>query len=604
MADNKFTDPFDELAARYGQEPIPISFEQKKEPVAEEVEEDPIFDISPEEIDEASAEDEAASEQEPEQEIDYGDDDLKNQIEAEEKARAEERAAAIAAEEQRRKENAPKPLPPSSLDPVFQANSIAFETNKLAIVTTMANKVIAKHHLVSGGIPENIKNFVMGELIDEYYRNGEVITERFEKLILDNWEGGKTTEQVAAEEAAEATPTEQPQQNVTVQEVKPEPAIQINVEPNQPVTVNIDGETFQDVERERAIKVVVREVDETEMNVGTVIENSQLEGIITPYENTATDVPIVLPMSAYRCTMSGASMFDIFKLSSIQSTNGRDTDLKTWMLIYSHQKNVSICGGGKFATFDDFMKHTDVRDQELLLWAMFVATADEEETVHFKCGNKDCNHTMTVPYNPRSIIHINPDLVPAYYGKTETVPPGKAALDHWNEVHGERKVYELPDSKVEVEIDNYSAYDYHQTKMPILQEVYERYRPDDPGMTRNDLTEEEQSEMAITLLLILNIKSVTIKKDGKRYRYTAWRTIEKIITEMLGNKDLGILIAIVKEIRDTESPASFYMENVECPKCGRKDDRIPVDDIMRSLFFPLLAGLANTSISFEQMPRN
>ena len=601
MADNKFTDPFDELAARYGQEPIPIAFtESTPKTVQEEIEEEPIFDISPEDIDEAAAEDAST----PDQEIDYGDDDLKNQIAAEEKAREEERAAAIAAEEQRRKENAPKPLPPNSLDPVFQANSIAFETNKLAVVTTMVNKVIAKHHIVSGSIPENIINMVMGELIDEYYRNDEVITERFERLILDNWYGAKTSEQVAEETAAENKQEEQPPQNVEVREVTPEPTVQINVEPNQPVTVNLDGETLQNVDRERAIKVVVREVDNTEMNVGTVIENSQLEGIITPYENTATDVPVVLPMSAYRCTMSGASMFDIFKLSSIQSTNGRDTDMKTWMLIYSHQKNVSICGGGKFPSFDEFMKHTDVRDQELLLWAMFVATADEEETVHFKCGNKDCEYTMTVPYNPRSIIHINPELVPEYYAKTEAVPAGQAALEHWNAVHGQRKIYELPESKVEVEIDNYSAYDYHQTKMPILQEVYERYRPDDPGMTRNDLTEEEQSEMAITLLLVLNIKAMTIKKDGKRYRYTAWRTIERIIHEHLSNKDLSILIAIVKEIRDTESPASFYMENIECPKCGRKDDRIPVDDIMRSLFFPLLAGLANTSISFEQMPKN
>ena len=601
MADNKFTDPFDELAARYGQEPIPIAFtESTPKSVQEEIEEEPIFDISPEDIDEAAAEDAST----PDQEIDYGDDDLKNQIAAEEKAREEARTAAIAAEEQRRKENAPKPLPPNSLDPVFQANSIAFETNKLAIVTTMVNKVIAKHHIISGSIPENIRNMVMGELIDEYYRNGEVITERFEKLILDNWYGAKTSEQVAEETAVENKQEEQPPQNVTVREVTPEPTVQINVEPNQPVTVNLDGETLQNVDRERAIKVVVREVDTTEMNVGTVIENSQLEGIITPYENTATDVPVVLPMSAYRCTMSGASMFDIFKLSSIQSTNGRDTDMKTWMLIYSHQKNVSICGGGKFPSFDEFMKHTDVRDQELLLWAMFVATADEEETVHFKCGNKDCEYTMTVPYNPRSIIHINSELVPEYYTKTEAVPAGQAALEHWNDVHGQRKVYELPESKVEVEIDNYSAYDYHQTKMPILQEVYERYRPDDPGMTRNDLTEEEQSEMAITLLLVLNIKAMTIKKEGKRYRYTAWRTIERIIHEHLSNKDLSILIAIVKEIRDTESPASFYMENIECPKCGRKDDRIPVDDIMRSLFFPLLAGLANTSISFEQMPKN
>ena len=593
MADkNAFVDPFDELAARFANEPIPTP-EEEPTPETVDEEEEPIFDISPEELDEAAAED-----------VDYGDNDLQDQINAEEQQAAEARARAIAEEEERRKATAPKPLPPNSLDPEFQGSSIDFEITKIATVTTMVNKVIAKHHIIAGYIPDEIKDRVMGELIDEYYRNGEIITERFERLILDNWHGMKTAEQ-AAEETQQKTPVEEAPAQRTIEEPKdPDPIVQINVEPNQPVTVNLDGETLNDLEKERAIKVVVREVATKEMAVGTVIENSQVDGIITPYENTATDVPIVLPMSAYRCTMSGASMFDIFKLSSIQSTNGRDTDLKTWELIYKHQKGVSICGGGKFATFEEFMKHTDVRDQELLLWALFVATADETETVHFECGNEDCKYHMSVKYSPRSIIHINPDLVPDYYKKTEAVPAGQAALDHWNNVNGSTKIYELPDSKVEVEIDNYSAYDYHNSKMPILQEVYERYRPDDPGMTRNDLTEEEQNEMAITLLLVLNIKALTIKKDGKRYRYTSWKTIERIINEHLGNHDIAILIAIVKQIRDTESPASFYMENIECPKCGRKDDRIPVDNIMRSLFFPLLASLANTSISFETMPKN
>lgn len=598
MADqNQFIDPFDELVARFNNEPIPTpSPEPAVETPAIEDEEEPIFDISPEDID-AAADDDG---------IDYGDDDLKNEIAAEEEQRARAREEAIAAAEKEREENEPIPLRPSSLDPVFQGNVIQFETEKIATITTMVNKVIAKYHIIAGGIPDEKRYHVMGDLVDEYYKNGEKITEQFERIILDNWQGMKTSEQVAAEAAAAAKETTAVEEDAkqTKETNAPEPTVQINVEPNQPVTVNIDSEAFGDIATEKAIKVVVREVTEKEMAVGTVIENSQMDGIITQYENNATDVPIVLPMSAYRCTMSGVSMFDIFKLSSIQSTNGRDTDLKTWELIYKHQKNVSICGGGKFPSFDEFMKHTDVRDQELLIWALFVATADETETVHFECGNEDCKHHMSVRYNPRSIIHINPELVPEYYAKTEAVPAGRAALDHWASINGATKIYELPDSKVEVEIDNYTAYDYHNTKLPILQEIYERYRPDDPNMTSNDLTEEEQNEMSITLMLVLNIKAMTIKKDGKRYRYTAWKTIERIIKDHLGNHDIAILIAIVRKIRDTESPASFYLENIVCPKCGRKDERIPVDNIMRSLFFPLLASLANTSISFETMPKN
>ena len=103
---------------------------------------------------------------------------------------------------------------------------------------------------------------------------------------------------------------------------------------------------------------------------------------------------------------------------------------------------------------------------------------------------------------------------------------------------------------------------------------------------------------------MLYIKSITINKDGKSYRYTNWRDIEKIVSSHAGNKDISILLAIIQKVRQQESPVSFYIENVECPKCGRKDDRIPVNDIMRALFFQLSSGLTSTSINFVETPKN
>lgn len=590
---SEFKDPLDELLARHSDDPAPV--EEKPETSVEytsdvdwdnneEVEEDTeVVDIMEEMYDE------------PDDEFDYGDDEIEEEMRAEDEAREKELAEKRAAyEEAKAAEKAMGDnMAPDPHDPVAQAEAVGYQTEKIAIVTTMVNKVIAKHRLYSGGIPEDIKMRVMGDLVDEYHKNGQVITPEFESIILNNWVGGSPeNEPIERNITKNDKPEEEPKE-----EIKEAATININVEPDTPVTVNIDGETVEEISKDKVINIVVHEVSEEDMRSTTVIENSQLDGIITPYESDATDVPLTLPLSAYRCTMSGVSLFDIVKLSALQSGNPRDMDIKTWSLIYNHIKNPSI---GKFKSFEDFLKHTDYRDMELLLWGAFVATADEVETIHFTCGNRNCRNHMEIKYNPRSIIHVDEKLVPPHYNTTHSVASGKAAVEHWEKVRSTHKIYELPHSKVLVELDDYTAWDYHNIKLPMMQEVYNRYRPDDGNMDMNNLSEEENEEMNFLLLFLLYIKSITINKNGKSYKYSNWKDIEKIISQHISNKDISILIAIINQTRQTESPISFYLENIKCNKCGREDERIPVNDIMRSLFFQLSSGLSNTTINFVE----
>lgn len=585
MSEQKFTDPIDELIARH----------MNQEELAEKAKQNVVEEEVKETIDKPTY----VETEEVDYDIDYGDDDLDNEIKAQEELEAQEREARLKAHEEAEAEMKAKITegPAHPLDMEKTSQTFDFEREKLATVTMMVNQVIAKHHIISGSIPEDIRMQVMGNLIDIYYRSGEVITPEFEKLILDNWYGGTTAEQQSQQPVQnEQTPVENNNKDEDEDEDR-NTTININVEPGTPVTVNIDGDMLGEMDRKREVNVYVHEVDEKDLRSSTIIENSQLDGIITPYESSATDVPLTLPMSAYRCTMGGVSMFDIIKLSAIQNGNPRDMDIKTWSLIYNHLKNSSI---GKFKSFDDFLKHTDYRDMELLLWGAFVATADEVETISFTCGNPNCRHHMEFKYQPRSIIHVDEKLVPEHYNTTHQVASGKAAVEHWESVHSRKKIYELPESKVLIELDDYSAWDYHNIKMPIMQEIYNRYRPNDRNLDMESLSEDESNEMNFLLLFLLYIKSVTINKNGKSYRYTNWKDIEKVVTSHIGNKDLNILISIINQVRNVESPISFYLENVVCPKCGRKDDRIPVNDIMRSLFFQLSNGLNNTTVNFVE----
>ena len=191
----------------------------------------------------------------------YGTNDLANEIANEEAAYEESRKAAAAELSAKKAEaDANKAMmPPDENDMKYHDDAIGFQSEKLSIVSMMAQKVVAKYRLISGGIPDSPKPelgvigrmAVMGELIDIYHNSGEKITPEFERLILSNWvmpdgtlaihnisADGTVIDRIAAS-TSENTTNDVVEDNV--EEKKPEtPTINITVEKNNPVTVKID----------------------------------------------------------------------------------------------------------------------------------------------------------------------------------------------------------------------------------------------------------------------------------------------------------------------------------------------------------------------------
>ena len=78
-------------------------------------------------------------------EIDYGDDDQDAEIAAEEAERDAMRQAAVEEAAAKRAEEKKTIMPPDSHDPNVMADFANYQTEKVAVVTTMVNKVIAKY---------------------------------------------------------------------------------------------------------------------------------------------------------------------------------------------------------------------------------------------------------------------------------------------------------------------------------------------------------------------------------------------------------------------------------------------------------------------------
>jgi hypothetical protein len=621
MADNKNIDPLEALLnkqkaalGRPTDEPVATSTDVTSESTGFMNTEIPVNEVASPLIPDDITEDDI-----------YGNNDLENEIAAEEAADAAQRKAmaeeAISQKEQKKAET--PFMPPDEHDMQYHNEAIAYQQDKLNIVSGMVNRVVAKYRIISGGI-EDVPNpdlgtlgkmAVMGELIDIYHNNGEKITPEFENLILKNWvmpdgslainninENGIVIDRTMTSDAPTNVSSTKITNDVPTEEKKETPTININVEQGTPVTVNVDDSIVAKTAETNEVNIYVKEVTQEELLKTTIVENSDQEGIINVYDSGVNDVPITLPLSGYRCVMRPINWFDFIKLTAPTSNNGTDNELKKWSVIYDHLKNPSI---GEFKDFEDFMKKTKYQDREILMWGLLVATADDEETLSFTCDNENCKNRIQIKYRPRTIIHIDDSHVPSWYLPSYESAPGPDSVKIWEEANGRRKRYKLPNTGIIVEINEPSAYEYVTQKLPLIDTLFKRYRPDD-SMTKLDPQDVSMAEFDYLAANALFVSAMTIVRQGKdgkpkEYRFTNWNQIEEIITKALDAEDSGILLKIIEKTRENVSPVSFRVEDITCKSCGRHIDFVPINDIGTSLLFQVSRRLSNTQINLIEM---
>ena len=605
MNDNEFHDPLDDVIARATGRFLGND-NSKDQSVAHPVEtpiNEPIVNYAPndtidvdEDIDDIVVDD---PDDDP-----YGTNDLQREMEEEDRLREEqlnrerEEAQALADEA-----NKTTKLPPQSLDPKFQKEAIDFQTDNLSIVTGMVEQVKAKYHL-KGGIKQEILPIIMGDLMEEYYNNGETITPRFEEIIMQNW----THVDANGDEYDANTP----QQNATSQsadgDVQPV-TVNIDVSPDQPVTVNIDDEALGEINKTKVININVREVTDMDMERVTVIENTQKEGVIRSFEIGSGYTPITLPLSAYRCQIKPLNFFDMINMLSPDGTSKVDFHLKRWKIIYDHLKNPSI---GDFENFEDFLKKTKFADMSIMEWGVLAATSSDDEQLGVVCGNPKCKKDFTHTYSPRTLVHPNPDRLPKEY-KDIANASGQTAIDLFNRVAGKRRRYKLPMSQLIIEINEPTAYDYLSIKLPLIISKYAERIPEDPNMDNfNEETlqtggDPRLNEFAYKMALMMRISAIIVPPPETdnfdtphEYRFTNWDDIEEQI-QLLPMEDTISLIKLLCNHEDFASPIDFYVSDVKCPFCGRVEPQIPVNNLITNLLFRVSRRLQNTEINLIEL---
>ena len=556
----------------------------------------------------------------------YGVNDLMKQIEAEEAADKAAREAMFAARQQ---DTRPKELTmPDEKDETYLTEAVGYQGDKLSNITLMVNKVVAKYRLISGGIQDAVppesrvlpKRAVMGELAEIYDSQNSanpIITPEFESIILSNWvmpDGSTAIENINENGVVvdhTIMPTETQEENLPATNdgpVEDTPAvININVEPNTPVEVNVDNELIASLTKTKKIDIYVNEISSSDMEASTIIENTDQEGIITTYDPGINDVPITLPLSGYRCVMRGINYLDFIKLSAPSSGNTTDAEIKTWTIIYNHLKNPSI---GDFKDFEDFLKKTKYQDRELLMWGVLAATLDEQDTISITCGNPNCGEKHTIVYYPRQLIHVDESRIPAWYVPAYQAAAGPEAVSVWEQASQKRVSYKFNDSKISVEINEPSAYEFITQKLPLLDELYQRYKPNSSfSEDMRNTNENEPSILERADMLEFNylssiamyLSAVIIERNGKKYRFTRWKDIEKIVSGSLSSTDSSILVSLIEQVRSNTTPVSFRINDVTCPHCKHHDDFIPINNLQEQLLVRVYVKLGNTQINLINM---
>lgn len=560
----------------------------------------------------------------PEEDI-YGDNDAALEIAAEEAADAAAHAERV---EQYQEEKAAAEadrdfMPARSLDNEFMNESVSFQSDKITDVNLMVQQVLAERGIKDGYFPADKRMHIMGDLIEEYhYCEGLEATDKFKKIVFDNWISATQVKNQQAEESNDESVTEEAEsEDVT----NNGPVINITNHGNAPVTVNVDDSIIPEITETRKVEINIVNVEDKEGSLTTVVEDADIDSVLQEHHTEINVVPVTLPFSGYRVVMRPMNWFDYLKMAAPQSNNLSDALMQRWTNIYNHIQSTSI---GLFESIDDFLQKTKWEDQEMFEWALFVATSSDTEIISYKCnhqigtekverkdadGNviKDtngnpsmvdmpvlCQNQVTYEYNPRSTIKVDTDKLPSYYEDVHNASVGDEATNLHHRINSTKQQLTLPDSKYVIEITRASAHDYINKKLPLISQLCDEY---DVPFSEFERYMSRNPVGSLYILCALCISRVLIKKDDKTYAFSDWNSIRKVV-DTLSNDDIQVIMQVFE--KRTVKPVSFEFNDIKCSECGNVVKTLPVGNLFELMGFNLTRRLQSTEINLIDIAMN
>lgn len=366
----------------------------------------------------------------------------------------------------------------------------------------------------------------------------------------------------------------------------PSEDIKVIIDKTQASDVAFDAEERDKIKRSRTIELEIIEKRELHYNIidESDIGINDIDAVLSQYTRKYNDMPVSLPASHYRCTLTGLSYPEILDLSYSQEQNNLDGERKKWSIAYDHIKNPSI---GRFADFDDFLQKTSFIDLDFILWGILCATCMPKEIVSIDCHSKGCGNTYDWIYSPKELLQL--DQV-AQSTLDEMKVTGEAQSDETIRDNYEQSMLKLsnsvvlPSSQFVICFGHISAYTYLNTVYGRIEDV------------RN--SEDASMSTAVEATALTVVKYILLpSSDGEGYRKVSDPdAISKVIHTLneLDFQTLGELLSIMTEPYQLK----FVLKDIVCPKCKTKSS-ITIDDIGRMIFITS-QSLSNATVKLKR----
>ena len=342
----------------------------------------------------------------------------------------------------------------------------------------------------------------------------------------------------------------------------PESAIEGSVEfvlDNLPEEEHIEvQEEVKETPRKKAKKIDISEinvVDATALDKDTDLRNAIYGG--------KSMFQIVAAQSGYMAKVAPLVHKDVVSLlySNLSRYEYRKTVFK---VIYD---KIGAISSGKM-NFETWLKSTSVEDIETFYYGIYCATFPDEGKFSFICPKCSQDRTMTIKHS--NLFKTTDKAKMRKLIKDVSANSTNDEARKRYSLVGKTECYELPDSKILMEVRTPSLWDSLEILRVVPEKVIDR-----------DTT-------SVTNMLYVKRFLIPTRGENLEKAYTEQTNSEELlrIIDNLTIEDAAQLEAVVSERVDNHR-ITYSIKNVKCPSCGETSKEIPlsIEDILFSLIF-------------------
>lgn len=307
---------------------------------------------------------------------------------------------------------------------------------------------------------------------------------------------------------------------------------------------------------------------------------------ISDYQLSNSQTTICFPASGFRADMKGLTYGEMGDISLTMSGVTVDKYYKRLSVIYNKMTNIST---GPFKSFEDFLKGFAFVDIPMALYGLYVSTQPEIQQIQLRDG--ECRKLFNHEYTTRSVLRLE-QCSQTFLEKMKeiaTSPASEYDNIRKNSAVLNSKFYELPYSKIVVEMGIPSAYEFLYNVIPLLEEKgIENAFPNDV----NNIYEDNS-------LLLTAVRSIYIPNpsDGT---YTVCEGYKDILDAIyiIKPEEIKILTTLTNKLTG-EYQVTFSFGDIKCPHCGNitKNLEVTMDDLV----FRTYQQLLSTEINVENI---